>query len=269
MKDIKDVLNEYEETPSSDVWNRLNAQLDKEMPIAGDMSQIRRAKTWKWTAAILSVLLLGGALTVGILLHNRVNQDVIVENTTESIEKQEVDALESAPEQEETVEQEAIPAPETPAKPSPTRSVGEDAPEKPDVQPRRQEETVATRTNSRQIVLPPNSTLAKQLAADPVLKNLSDESVDWSLPVHLSIPNLFTPNNDGVNDYFVIEGLENYSSSRLVIRDKNNKVVYQSDTYKNTWNGGTCPDGVYNYEFTFSYNGIENQATGKVRIMRN
>ena len=269
MKDIKDVLNEYEETPSSDVWNRLNARLDKEMPIAGDMSRIRRAKTWKWTAAILSVLLLGGALTVGIFLHNRVNQDVIVENTTESIEKQEVDVFVEAPDQEETVEQEATPAPETLAKPLPTRSVGEDAPEKSDVQPRRQEETVATRTNSRQIVLPPNSTLAKQLAADPVLKNLSDESLDWSLPVHLSIPNLFTPNNDGVNDYFVIEGLENYSSSRLVIRDKNNKVVYQNDTYKNTWDGGSCPDGVYSYEFTFLYNGIENQATGKVRIMRN
>ena len=118
------------------------------------------------------------------------------------------------------------------------------------------------------MVLPPNSTLAKQLAADPVLKRLSDDGVDWSMPVHLSIPNLFTPNNDGVNDLFVIEGLENYSSPRLVVRDKNNKVVYQNNAYKNTWGGEDCPEGVYNYEFTFVYNGIENQAMGKVRIMR-
>ena len=127
---------------------------------------------------------------------------------------------------------------------------------------------VAPKTNVRQEVVPANSTLAKQLAADPVLKNLSDESVDWSLPVSLSIPNLFTPNDDEVNDLFVIEGLENYTSPRLVVRDKNNKVVYQSNAYKNTWGGEDCPEGVYSYEFTFKYNGIENMATGKVRIMR-
>ena len=127
---------------------------------------------------------------------------------------------------------------------------------------------VAPKTNVRQEVVPANSTLAKQLAADPVLKNLSDESVDWSLPKHLTIPNLFTPNGDGVNDLFVIEGLENYGSPRLMVRDKNGRVVYQSGDYHNTWSGENCSDGVYHYELTFTYNGIENQATGKVRIIR-
>ena len=122
--------------------------------------------------------------------------------------------------------------------------------------------------NVRQEVLPANSTLAKQLAADPVLKNLSDDSVDWSAPTHLTIPNLFTPNGDNVNDLFVIEGIEQYASPKLVVRDKNNRIVYQKADYQNTWGGDNCPDGVYNYEFTFYYNGIENQATGKVRIIR-
>jgi gliding motility-associated-like protein len=127
---------------------------------------------------------------------------------------------------------------------------------------------VTPRTNVRQEVLPPNSTLAKQLAADPVLRTLSDENVEWTPPTHLSIPNLFTPNGDGVNDMFVIEGLEGYSSPRLVVRDKNNRIVYQSANYRNNWDGGSCPEGVYSYEFTFTYQGIENQAVGKVRIMR-
>ena len=129
-------------------------------------------------------------------------------------------------------------------------------------------ETVNPRTNVRQEVLPPNSTLAKQLAADPVLRTLSDENVEWTPPTHLSIPNLFTPNGDGVNDMFVIEGLESYSSPRLVVRDKNNRIVYQSANYRNNWDGGSCPEGVYSYEFTFTYQGIESQAVGKVRIMR-
>jgi len=129
-------------------------------------------------------------------------------------------------------------------------------------------ETVTPRTNVRQEVLPPNSTLAKQLAADPVLRTLSDENVEWTPPTHLSIPNLFTPNGDGVNDMFVIEGLEGYSSPRLVVRDKSNRIVYQSANYRNNWDGGSCPEGVYSYEFTFTYQGIENQAVGKVRIMR-
>ncbi len=138
-----------------------------------------------------------------------------------------------------------------------------DVQSEPDIQ-----KPAAPKSNVRQEVLPPNSTLAKQLAADPVLRNLSEGGVEWTAPTHLSIPNLFTPNGDGVNDLFVIEGLDQYSSPRLVVRDKNNHVVYQSGSYQNTWDGGSCPDGAYNYEFTFVYNGIENQATGKVRIMR-
>lgn len=269
MKNVKDVLNAYEEAPSADVWKRLNTRLDAEMPVTGKVHRIRRATVWKWTAAVLSSLIIGGAVTVGVFLHNRGNQDVIVENNTETVESQVVDMSDAISEPQETGDLETNLTTETSVS-SPQPRVNQKSEEKKaDLQPNTQEVTVAPKSNSPQKVLPPNSTLAKQLAADPVLKKLSDDSVDWSLPVHFSIPNLFTPNNDGVNDFFVIEGLESYSSPRLVVRDKNNKVVYQSEAYKNTWDGGACSDGVYSYEFTFSYNGIESQAFGKVRIIRN
>lgn len=267
MKNVKDVLNAYEESPSADVWKRLSSRLDEEMPLVGDVKRLHRIKVWKWTAAVLSALIVGGAVTAGILLHNRGNQDVIAENNTEITENKE-DAIEVVAAPLETVETDAVPASAEPDRIAQSRNDEGKTVEYQSVQSSKHQETNVPNTNARQIVLPPNSTLAKQLAADPVLKNLSDDSLDWSLPVHFSIPNLFTPNNDGVNDFFVIEGLENYSSPRLVIRDKNNRVVYQSDAYKNTWGGENCPEGVYNYEFTFKYNGIENQATGKVRIMR-
>ena len=268
MKNVKDVLNAYEETPSADVWKRLNARLDAEMPVTGKVHRIHRVKVWKWTAVGLSALIIGGAVSLGVFLHYHRNQGVIVENNTKIVENEEVDMSNAVAKPLETVETDVasmVVEDEPIAQP---HDVVDNDVEKPNVQPKTQEKPVAPNTNARQIVLPPNSTLAKQLAADPVLKKLSEDSLDWSLPVHFSIPNLFTPNNDGVNDFFVIEGLENYSSPRLVVRDKNNRVVYQSDAYKNTWGGENCPEGVYSYEFTFVYNGIESQATGKVRIIR-
>lgn len=268
MKDVKDVLNKYEENPSADVWKRLNARLDEEMPVTGKVHRIHRPKALKWMAAVLSGIIIASAVVFGVLSHQRGNQDVVVENNAEVVENKKDNLSDAVTESEETVETEVAPAVMNADCVDKSRNVSDKVAEKPVSRSETQDKPIPG-TKVRQVVLPPNSTLAKQLAADPVLKKLSDDSVDWSLPVHFSIPNLFTPNNDGVNDFFVIEGLENYSFPKLVVRDKNNRIVYQSGAYKNNWGGENCPEGVYNYEFTFSYNGIENQASGKVRIMRN
>ena len=268
MNNLKDVFNKYEENPSADLWERLNARLDEEMPVTGSVSRLQRVKVWKWVAAALTVLVLGGAVSFGVFLQHRDNHDVISKNIAESADNELIKSSEAVIGQDAILESDVTVAEVKTEDALQPRYIEVNIAKEQNVQSAKQEEAIAPKTNVRQVVLPPNSTLAKQLAADPVLKNLSDDSVDWSLPVHLSIPNLFTPNNDGVNDLFVIEGLENYASPRLVVRDKNNKVVYQNNTYKNTWGGEDCPEGVYSYEFTFVYNGIENQATGKVRIIR-
>lgn len=265
---MKEIFDNYTEQPSEDVWKRLSERLDKEMPVADNVSRLHRVKAWKWVAAVLSGLIISGAVALGVFSHQRGNQNAIAENNTKAVGDMETvsNTVSEPMENDETeISSEVVEADAV----APVRMAVDNAMEKPNDQPETQEKVITPSANARQIVLPPNSTLAKQLAADPVLKNLSDDSVDWSVPVHLSIPNLFTPNNDGVNDFFVIEGLENYSSPKLIVRDKNNRVVYHNEAYNNTWEGGTCSDGVYSYEFTFSYNGIENQATGKVRIMRN
>ena len=261
---MKELFENYSEQPSEDVWRRLNERLDAEMPVQGGTPVRKRG--WIWMAAAVAGLTVGGAI-FGLVRHHAGGNPETVGNESQQVvaELQEEAAPEVLVLEEETSEKTAC-EPLLAEESSATQM--EKKVEKVS-EPVLREETAAPKANARQIVLPPNSTLAKQLAADPVLKNLSDDSVDWSLPVHFSIPNLFTPNNDGVNDFFVIEGLENYSSPRLVVRDKNNRVVYQNDAYKNTWGGENCPEGVYSYELTFSYNGIENQALGKVRIMRN
>lgn len=77
-------------------------------------------------------------------------------------------------------------------------------------------------------------------------------------PVKLFIPNVFTPNSDGINDEFKIaieeEGdnknteillNEYYQSSKLVVFNRWGRVVHESDDYQNDWDGGKLSDGVY------------------------
>lgn len=53
-----------------------------------------------------------------------------------------------------------------------------------------------------------------------------------------SIPTLFTPNGDGVNDTWRIKGVENYPTSRIQIFDRHGRNVYESSLNSNEiWNG--------------------------------
>ena len=111
--------------------------------------------------------------------------------------------------------------------------------------------------------------IAQSVKQDPVVQNLSEDAVDWTPPVKLVIPNVFTPNGDGYNDRFVIDGLENCIQRQLVVRNRAGQIVYRNNSYENTWDGGDCPDGVYNYQFTYKGdNGIEQTMSGVVYIIR-
>ncbi len=87
----------------------------------------------------------------------------------------------------------------------------------------------------------------------------------------LTFPNVITPNNDGVNDYFVIKGLlENsaYPDNKLMVYDRWGKKVYESSNYQNKFNGNGLPDGVYFY--VFKAKGIlrEIEHKGSLEILR-
>jgi gliding motility-associated-like protein len=70
------------------------------------------------------------------------------------------------------------------------------------------------------------------------------------VPDELFIPNIFTPNNDGKNDLFVIKGLEAYPGSQLVIFNRWGNEVYRSANYLNDWNGSSLAEGTYYYLLT-------------------
>lgn len=59
------------------------------------------------------------------------------------------------------------------------------------------------------------------------------------------IPNVFTPNNDGKNDYFEIES-EN-EDLQLLVFNRSGKLIYESGNYKNNWYGENQVVGTYYY----------------------
>ena len=85
----------------------------------------------------------------------------------------------------------------------------------------------------------------------------------------LIIPNIFTPNSDGYNDYFYIKNIE-YWNIDIQIFNRWGAIVYQNNTYKNTWNAKDVADGVYYYiiKATNSTNGFEKNYKGSVTVLR-
>jgi len=61
------------------------------------------------------------------------------------------------------------------------------------------------------------------------------------------IPNIFTPNNDGKNDLFVIKDLSSYPGSGLIVFNRWGNEVYHSDDYLNNWDGSGLAEGTYYY----------------------
>ncbi|MBK0377869.1 gliding motility-associated C-terminal domain-containing protein [Mucilaginibacter segetis] len=66
-----------------------------------------------------------------------------------------------------------------------------------------------------------------------------------------NITNTFTPNGDGVNDYWMIKGFENYSTGTVSIYNHNGQLVFQSKGYATPFDGTLygkpLPAGVYYY----------------------
>jgi len=67
----------------------------------------------------------------------------------------------------------------------------------------------------------------------------------------VEIYDVITPNEDGVNDYWVINGIKDYPRNMVQIFDKWGDVVYEKQGYNNEWRGqgnkGELPDGTYYY----------------------
>ncbi|MBE9600155.1 gliding motility-associated C-terminal domain-containing protein [Pedobacter sp. MC2016-24] len=80
---------------------------------------------------------------------------------------------------------------------------------------------------------------------DPDLSN--NTSVNQKDIAAIIIPNVFTPNGDGLNDVFEIPGLNYYEANELTIMNRWGGTVYEKKGYKNDWNADGLNEGTYYY----------------------
>jgi uncharacterized repeat protein (TIGR01451 family)/gliding motility-associated-like protein len=92
----------------------------------------------------------------------------------------------------------------------------------------------------------------------------------------LFFPEAITPNNDGYNDFFVIEGLELFPDNLLIILNRWGNKVYEANPYNNDWNGtnslGLSPGGEELQEGTYFFilktNNDQDDIKGYIYIKR-
>jgi len=94
--------------------------------------------------------------------------------------------------------------------------------------------------------------------------------VDVKKDCPLIIPNTFSPNGDGINDLFIVNGLK--PNSTFYVYNRWGKKVFGSTFYKNNWDGKIqdssgelIPEGVYFYTLE-SHNGAKNN--GYIQVVR-
>ncbi len=89
----------------------------------------------------------------------------------------------------------------------------------------------------------------------------------------LIIPNIFTPNGDAFNDYFVIKNSINWNIN-LEVFNRWGNVIYEADNYQNNWDGkckgNPLADGTYFYiiKAKGKDTGKEKEYNGSLMIMR-
>ncbi len=91
----------------------------------------------------------------------------------------------------------------------------------------------------------------------------------------IKVPNVFTPNMDGVNDVFKpIVSFENKTQSySMEIYDRFGVNIYASDKINQWWDGRTtsgmpCSDGTYFYILQLNVNASKMEYKGFVQLFR-
>ncbi len=80
------------------------------------------------------------------------------------------------------------------------------------------------------------------------------------------VPNVFTPNGDGQNDRFEIEGILS-TTNTVKVFNRWGQLVFETNNYRNNWGAVGIPEGTYFYEVIVDRH--DEPYTGHLTILRN
>jgi gliding motility-associated-like protein len=123
------------------------------------------------------------------------------------------------------------------------------------------------------IVTIPQSKVKERIPLlDELIIEKREENVDL-LP-QIKLPSIFTPNNDGSNDYFLLDNIEELFDFSVVVMNSKSELVFKSDDPHFTWDGvdfrgNEVEDGLYLYYITaFDANGRMVNRYQSLKIVR-
>lgn len=92
-----------------------------------------------------------------------------------------------------------------------------------------------------------------------------------AVPPTVLIPNAFTPNGDGINDFWNIKSIEAYPKCIISVYSRYGTLIYQSKGYPRSWDGTTngipVPTGTYYYIIDLNEDNSK-PLTGYVAVIR-
>jgi gliding motility-associated-like protein len=86
------------------------------------------------------------------------------------------------------------------------------------------------------------------------------------IPSTVYAPNIITPNGDQINDFLAFNYLEFYPENHLVIVNRWGNTVYETDGYKNNWDGDNLVEGIYFYKLNVTI--LNQELSGFLQIKR-
>lgn len=108
----------------------------------------------------------------------------------------------------------------------------------------------------------------EQPAQTAEITKAATKPIETPPAIKIRIPNVITPNNDGVNDFFAIHNLEDYPDNELIIFDRNNKVIFNARGYQNDWDAQGIPQGVYFYNLAIKQGSNCKIFKGSINVIR-
>jgi gliding motility-associated-like protein len=306
-KNIQELLQSHTENPPADCWNKIETQLETlQTPNANSnsspassgssspFSQFVGTITGKIVSTVAAVATIGGVISLIVI--NSTENETAKQSGTITIQEEiqnnlpsnedyvriieETDTLHIISRNENAVEktictnehidtmlyheQESISLAHTPYIP-PVNLI----PQPQTGNTTKQEMTPKTENNSKGITTEPE----KEKISNNKNSNLSQDIEKEDTQAHLEhpeviIPNIFTPNGDYINDYFVIEDLDRFSETHLIIFRRDGKVIYEKINYQNDWQAENIQDDVYFYVFKFIYQGSQFMRNGSITVKR-